>query len=88
MHFFFSFTDDEDLSTISDDFESMSIQSSTEDSQNEQSCSSRYILILFNYKHEILIKNLTLLYNIMRVPQNLRKSFTSLNRIDTTEYFY
>ena len=41
--FFLSFTDDEDLSTISDDFESMSIQSSTEDSQNEQSCSSRYI---------------------------------------------
>ena len=49
MHFFFSFTDDEDLSTISDDFESMSIQSSTEDSQNEQSCSSRYILILLNF---------------------------------------
>ena len=42
-------SDDEDLSTISDDFESMSIQSSTEDSQNEQSCSSRYILILFNF---------------------------------------
>ena len=62
--FFFSFTDDEDLSTISDDFESMSIQSSTEDSQNEQSCSSRYILILFNYKNEILIKSLNLLYNI------------------------
>jgi len=33
-------SDDEDLSTISDDFESMSIQSSIEDSQNEQSCSS------------------------------------------------
>ena len=74
------FTDDEDLSTISDDFESMSIQSSTEDSQNDQSCSSRYIS---NTKYSVVhnsinrIINNTVVYNqnkvLVQVPKTQLK---------------